>query len=72
MEVDERVYPAYEAPAIVVVGPVGELTLGSGEQGPADGSATYIGISDARLKRRVRLLPDTLSRLHSLGEPTGR
>jgi hypothetical protein len=31
----------YEAPAIVVIGPVEELTLGSQPGEPGDGSATY-------------------------------
>jgi hypothetical protein len=35
----------YEAPAIVVVGPVEELTLGGGGSSPNDANATYLGPS---------------------------
>jgi hypothetical protein len=33
----------YEAPAIVVIGPVEELTLGDGGTNPGDANATYTG-----------------------------
>jgi hypothetical protein len=63
----------YEAPAIVILGAISQLTLGGDPGESGDGSATYLPIiSDARLKQRVRRLPDALSRLHRLGELTGR
>jgi hypothetical protein len=60
--------PRYEAPAIVVLGDVVELTLG-GEPGESgDGSATYApDFSDLRLKERIQGSPDALARLRQLG-----
>jgi hypothetical protein len=59
----------YEAPAIVVLGDVVELTLG-GEPGESgDGSATYAPdfVSDLRLKEQIQGFPAALARLRQLG-----
>jgi hypothetical protein len=57
----------YEPPAILVLGPVTELTLGNLPTGePTDGSATYYEPSDWRLKRDVRRLADPLENIRRL------
>jgi hypothetical protein len=61
--------PRYEAPAIVVLGVVVELTLGGEPGGEGDGAATYAPdfVSDLRLKEQIQGFPAALARLRQLG-----
>jgi hypothetical protein len=58
----------YEPPAILVLGPVTELTLGAQPGFEQDGSATYDqASSDARLKRGIVTISGALPRIRQAG-----